>query len=81
MTRNAQSTGGSAAWISGIVFIVYLLSPGPVLRLLYGPPGSSPSPEMTSALEIIYVPIIVAADHVPFVSGFYLWYFELWGIE
>jgi hypothetical protein len=66
-----------------MVFVVYALSPGPVVRLLYHSRGSSPpapSPAAERCLDLVYLPIIFVADHVPYVSEFYEWYFELWGV-
>ena len=84
MTRNSHSAGSSIASVIGILFVVYMLSPGPVVRMLYGPGGYGrvvPSPAMDRPVGIVYAPIEFIADYVPFVSEFYLWYFQLWGIE
>jgi len=57
---------------SFFLFVLYALSPGPVIALWEDPP-----PEISD----FYAPLEAVYGAVPLVHDFYDWYFTLWGIK
>ena len=78
---DAESTGTNRSksawgiWLPILFFIIYVLSPGPVLHLLY----NSSLPD--SLITIIYGPIIYLYETASPVRTFYDWYLPIWGVK
>lgn len=60
-------------WLLLLLLAAYVLSPGPVMKLM------GPNPPIP--IEVVYAPLAYAYDHIPAVQSFYDWYFKLWGIK
>jgi hypothetical protein len=67
----ARRTAPLAIWSVMILLVLYVLSPGPVVKMRW---GKSP------ALAIIYAPLNYLHDHSRAVRDFYKWDFRLWGV-
>lgn len=63
----------SLVWVAAILLAAYVLSPGPVIKLL----GPRPPPFIVAC----YGPLAYLYDHVTAVHQFYDWYFHVWGIK
>jgi len=72
--QTARGYGFPVATLS-ILLLLYVLSPGPVVKFLINP--NQPS----KPVEMFYAPLQWAYDHVPGVEQFYDWYFAVWGID
>jgi len=65
----------SAMWVALVIFFLYALSPGPMLKLALSLKGP------TRTLELAYAPLGFLCDHVAAIKAFYDWYLGLWGIK
>ena len=67
-------------WLAGsivVLFIFYVLSPGPVLRML---DGGMRGGLIEKFFMILYWPLEKLYDNVQLVEVFYDWWFDVWGI-
>ena len=71
--RTSRGLGFPVATV--FILLLYVLSPGPVARLV-DPQGKPPR-----AFEIAYAPLTWSCRHVPGVRQFYAWYFKVWGVD
>jgi hypothetical protein len=72
--QNSRGYGFPVATLS-ILLLLYILSPGPVVKFLIDP--NKPS----RPVEMFFAPLDWAYNHVPGVEQFYDWYFEVWAID
>jgi hypothetical protein len=64
-----------AGLAASILLVLYLLSPGPVIKY-YETTQRMPPPSLVA----IYMPLGWLCDHVRFVEDAYQRYFKMWGI-
>ena len=86
MSRLDESTRGGRAGmligILGLLFVLYALSPGPIIFLLESTSEVIPEtiePVLEPALETYFLPLQYAYDKLKPVEQFYDWYLDLLG--
>jgi len=86
MEDSTNSRKGSAVAIAivaaFVLFVIYVLSPGPVLWLLTQV-NAQPQHSETAAIcvQVIYSPLIWLYEKFPIVHQAYDWYFSLFGVR
>jgi hypothetical protein len=76
--QTTSTRGGGGLWLLAgfvLLLVIYPLSIGPAARIHQKYPAAAP------AIEAIYTPVTVLADHSPRLQIFVLWYItNVWGL-
>jgi hypothetical protein len=74
--------GSGTTWALGIfaALVFYVLSPGPVAKVIQMIYGSEPPEEYMKPYEIAYLPLGLIVERIKSAEEFYEWYFEVWGV-